>query len=146
MQLVAAQGVFLQVGLRKAEDTGSEESGDRSSEGTEPESGPVRDRDSAASLAQELEQARAENGRLTGQVSNLNTKVASLTTRVNDLWRANCSLARELETGGNLFTQFHEATPTVDDDVITHYNAGIISACIPPSTRRYGETDLGKYI
>ena len=32
--------------------------------------------------------------------------------------------------GGNLFTQFHEATPTVDDDVITHYNAGIISACI----------------
>ena len=43
MQLVAAQGVFLQVGLRKAEDTGSEESGDGSSEGTEPVSGPVRD-------------------------------------------------------------------------------------------------------
>ena len=72
--------------LRKVEDTGSAGSGEGSSEGTEDRSGSERDGDSAAPLPQELEQARAENARLTGQVRSLNTRVASLNTRVNDLW------------------------------------------------------------
>ncbi len=97
LQLIAAPGVFLQVGLKKAEEIGTEESEESETEVEGREPGDEAERE-AVFLAQELELSKEEVSRLTETVDSLNDNVLRLNVRVNELWQTNCSFAREFET------------------------------------------------
>ncbi len=94
LQSIAAQGVFLQVGLKRAEEISTEEGSE--AEGSERVVGPETEGD--VTLAQELELAQEEVSLLTETVGSLNDNVFRLNVRVNELWKANCLFAREFET------------------------------------------------
>ncbi len=90
LQLIAAQGIFLQVGLKKVEEMGTEESDEFETEGSDLGDGAEREQDPAVLLAQELELSKEEVSRLTETVDSLNDNVVRLNVRVNELWQTNC--------------------------------------------------------
>ncbi len=90
LQLIAARGAFLQVSLRRAEIPGAEDS--------EVDPSEVSGSAEIETLTRDLEEAGRETARLTDVVHSLNSSVSKLNVRVNELWRTNCTMAREYET------------------------------------------------
>ncbi len=85
LQLLDAEGTFLRIGLRRAEDT-------------EPEPRDTEaDADGEEGHEAMLEQTQEENRLLTEEVSSTRTKLENVHVRMKDLWKAHCSLAREFE-------------------------------------------------
>ena len=93
LSLLAAEGTFLECALRRVEDTGPDGphmEGPRDAEDREvPEGGDDH--------APTLEEVQGQNRLLKEEVSAMNTKLESVNSRVKELWKANCSLAREFE-------------------------------------------------
>ena len=90
LQLIAARGAFLQVSLRRAEIPGAEDS--------EVDPSEVSGSAEIETLTRDLEEAGRETARLTDVVRSLNSSVSKLNVCVNELWRTNCTMAREYET------------------------------------------------
>ena len=83
LQLLDAEGTFLRIRLHRAVEPGlGDIDDDADAEGHEEGDDPT------------LED---ENRLLTEEVSSLRTKLQSVNGRMKDLWKANCSLAREFE-------------------------------------------------
>ncbi len=78
LQLLDAEGAFLRIGLQRAEE---DRLGDTDDGGEDPT----------------MEQMQDENRLLTEEVSSMSTKLQNINVRMKDLWKANCSLAREFE-------------------------------------------------
>ncbi len=87
LQLLDAEGAFLRIGLQRAEDRLDEDRLDDS----ETDGGEEGHEEGA------LEQMQGENRLLTEEVSSMRTKLQNVNVRMKDLWKANCSLAREFE-------------------------------------------------
>ncbi|XP_064384634.1 uncharacterized protein LOC135333581 [Halichondria panicea] len=97
LQLLDAEGAFLRIGLQRAEDRlgedrlGEDRLGDTDEGETDREEGHEEGADPT------LEQMQDENRLLTEEVSSMRIKLQSVNVRMKDLWKANCSLAREFE-------------------------------------------------
>ena len=97
--MLAAEGAFLKIGLRIAKDTephgpATEDPGE---DGHEAGDDPTPT----------LEQVQ-DNRLLTEEMSSMRTKLHNVNTRVENLWKAICSLARE----------FEEVIESKDDEIV----------------------------
>ena len=110
LQLVAPEGIFLRIRVRRAGNTESEEEDPEQGEGEGGRADPTPT----------LEQVQEENRLLTEEVSSMRTKLQTVNVQVEDLWKANCSLARE----------FEEVVQSKDDEIADQLAS--MSAVTPP--------------
>ena len=96
LQLVGAEGHFLQIALPGAEESQASDAKRGIIKRAETE-GELCEGDEGRDIAVILEHARKENRLLQEKVSNAKDELVKTSERVKSLWKANCSLAREFD-------------------------------------------------
>ena len=92
LQLINREGAFLQVDVQKAREASTSDL-EQSSASEELYSEQL----SEGEVIVRLDKAEEENKILREELSELSSQIVKVTQRMKDLWRVNCSLAREFE-------------------------------------------------